>query len=323
MITTDVLRTTDSSSTACEPELQAQIFDVEYYGTKDGPGIRTVLFFKGCDLSCRWCHNPESQHAAVQLMYHGDHCIGCGRCIDECPSHALSIDSERGVVTDPGLCTLCGRCASVCAFGARTLIGERMSLEQVKRIISKDLEFFRESNGGVTITGGEPMLQRAFLQQLLPWLNEQRIHTAIETAGAYPLHWLTALIDAIDMVFIDFKHIDRQRHLDMTGSSNEASLEALEYLVREHAQKTIVRIPVIPGFNHDRQSMDRMFSHLQRIGCTSTIELLPYHNLGNSKYRSLAMDNEFSGHPSLNEQQLLPWKELGTAFGLTIRIGAV
>lgn len=322
MISTDVNSQTGTDH-ASEVPATAQIFDVEYYGTKDGPGIRTVLFFKGCDLSCRWCHNPESQKQAVQLMYHRDKCIGCGRCIDECPEHAISFDEQRGIVTDPERCIACGRCTAVCAFNARKLIGESMSLEKVKQIIIRDLDFFRESGGGVTITGGEPLLQRAFLQRLLPWLREQRIHTALETAGAYPLRWLEPLAASIDLLFIDFKHIDEQRHLEMTGSSNRDSLKVLAYLTREHARKTIVRIPVIPGFNHDEQSMDRMFTHLKSLGCTSMIELLPYHNLGNSKYRSLDMANEFDHQPSLTENQLLPWKEKAAAFGLSLRIGAV
>lgn len=302
---------------------EVEVFDVEYYGTKDGPGIRTVLFLKGCSLACEWCHNPESQSFEKQIMYYESTCVGCGRCISICPNHAITCSADMQLMTDPELCTLCGRCVEVCNFNARVVVGEKMSLQKVQSILTKDKDFYVESGGGVTITGGEPLFQHEFLQILLPWLKSQGIHTALETAGAYPENWLISLIEDIDLIFIDFKHLDDQMHKKMTGKSNKQSLYLLELLLQEYSRKTIVRIPVVPGFNHDEASMCSMFEYLVQKRCISEIELLPFHNLGYTKYENLGMKNRYSSVSSLKKEDLICWQQKGSALGLNIRIGAV
>jgi pyruvate formate lyase activating enzyme len=302
---------------------KATIFDVEYFGTKDGPGIRTVLFFKGCELNCGWCHNPESQDQRAQVLYYAKACVGCGRCMQICPVKAIRKDERFGYVTDPGLCIQCGACMAVCSFNARKLVGEVMSLEKVQEIVRKDQDFFIASKGGVTISGGEPMLQHAFVSELVKWLHGEHIHTAIETAGMYPVDWIRSMISDLDLVFIDFKHIDDEIHRKMTGAGNESSLKVMEFLVREYPGKTIIRIPVIPTFNDDIETIRKMLVYIREMTTEVIVELLPFHNLGKSKYDALAMVNAFGERSSLTPQDLLVFKREGDLLGLNIRIGSV
>lgn len=302
---------------------KATLFDVEFFGTKDGPGIRTVLFFKGCELNCAWCHNPESQSTQAQVLYFAKACVGCGRCMQICPVQAIRRDERFGFVTDSALCIHCGACMSVCSFNARKLVGEEVSLEKVQEIVRKDQDFFTASQGGVTITGGEPMLQRAFMTELVKWLHAEHIHTALETAGTYPVDWLRPMMSDIDLVFIDFKHIDTEKHRKMTGVGNELGLKTMEFLVREYPKKTIIRIPVIPSFNNDVATMRAMLSHVRTLSTAVTVELLPFHNLGKSKYDALALVNTYGEEASLAPQDLQVFKQEGDLMGLNVRIGSV
>ncbi len=306
-----------------ELQEKAMIFDVEYFGTKDGPGIRTVLFFKGCDLACQWCHNPESQKFNRQVLYYASKCIGCDRCIAHCPVQAIKKDEKFGYVTDYAACIQCGLCASVCSFNARVLVGKQMDLSEIQEIILKDKDFFIASNGGVTLTGGEPMLQRQALASLVEWLSVMHIHTALETAGNYPVEQLQALLPNIDLVFIDFKHIDEEKHKKFTGVSNQKSLKTLSYLATARPDKTIIRIPIIPGFNDDEKSYCAMFEHLQTLQCKAPIELLPFHNLGGAKYDAIARHDAYKGVASLHPQDLQTILEEGLRRYLTVRIGSI
>ena len=176
-------------------EAKANVFDVEYYGTKDGPGIRTVLFLKGCNLTCRWCHNPESQSATEQILYHSNLCVNCGRCLSHCPTGAIHYEPEYGYVTDQRLCDRCGACVEICSYQARELVGRVTGLQEIQEMLLRDEAFYKESGGGITISGGEPLMQRGVVKQLLVWLKGKEIHTAPETAGAYPSFWLEEIIE--------------------------------------------------------------------------------------------------------------------------------
>jgi pyruvate formate lyase activating enzyme len=303
--------------------LMARIFDVEFFGTKDGPGIRTVIFFKGCNLHCGWCHNPESQEEVPQLLYYVNKCVKCGRCLAACPAKAIRKDEALGFVVDQNRCTRCGTCVALCTFNARKLVGERMDLERVKGIVEKDREFFEASTGGVTLSGGEPLLQREFLKRFLEWLHAERIHTAIETAGNYPVDWLSSLISLIDLVFVDLKHVDAELHRRMTGADNGQVLAVLRYLIKNCPEKTIVRIPVIPGFNDGETSRTQILGFLKEEGWTGPVEILPYHDLGLTKYAALNRECGYTGVASLSPGDVSAWTEVGNRLGLNVRIGAL
>ena len=225
------------------------IFHIMRFSVHDGPGIRTAVFFKGCPLSCWWCHNPESQNTGPDVLYFADRCSLCGDCMAACPHHAIAQAGDRMVVT--GDCRLCGTCVDACGAEARSVAGQTMTAAQILARIERDVVFFDESGGGVTFTGGEPLGQPELLEALLRGCRERRIHTAIETCGAAPRDTLLRSAALADLVLYDVKLVDDARHRQYTGAGNRNILENLRALVaaRPHV---VVRIPVVPGVNDPR-----------------------------------------------------------------------
>lgn len=248
------------------------LFDIQRSSYVDGPGIRTTVFFKGCDLRCRWCHNPESQSGMPQLLFHRDRCTGCGKCTTVCPT--------------PKHCTLCGRCTWFCPHDAKELCGRTYTVDEVYRMIEKDLSYYRSSGGGVTFSGGECMLQMDFLTALAQRCTENGIHTAVDTAGNVPYDAFTQLLPYTSLFLYDVKCITAERHWEGTGVSNERILSNLRRLSAETTVPLCIRIPLIPGFNDDDAELEKLAAFLQTIRHT-TVELLPYHQMGEHKYTAL------------------------------------
>lgn len=246
------------------------IFDIEHGSFVDGPGIRTTVFFKGCNLRCAWCHNPESQNFAPEKLYYRDKCADCGRCRTVCPS--------------PDACILCGKCADLCPGNAISICGREATADEVMSEIEKDAAFFG-NDGGVTFSGGECMLQPDFLEELIARCRAQGISTAVDTAGHLP--WETFLRIRPDLWLYDVKATDPEVHRAYTGVDNELILANLDRLLSSGA-RVWIRVPVIPGVNDSKEEMERIRDFVH--GRAEKIELLPYHRLGENKYPALGRE---------------------------------
>jgi len=301
--------------------LEAAIFDIERFAVEDGPGIRSVVFFKGCNLSCSWCQNPESQVRDAQVMYFRKNCIACGRCVEVCPKDAVRNDPDFGFVTDHTLCDMCGRCIDACFTKARQAVGRRMTVEAVVEELLQDEAYFRESGGGVTFSGGEPLLQAEALLHLARRCRELGIHTALETAGSVPWTVFERVLPLIDLLYFDFKHIDSAEHLRFVGAPNEGILDNLVRASRQPV-RLVVRIPVVPGVNADASTLRSMFRFLVEHSAARDVELLPFHRLGLGKYEGLGMDYAMKDTPNMDRQACEEFARIGRGMGLSVRIGA-
>lgn len=254
-------------------EMNASIFSIHKLSFVDGPGIRTAVFFKGCNLKCAWCHNPESQSISKQRLVYKSRCRHCGKCREVCPFHL-----EK--------CDFCGKCVVNCENKAIEICGEEMSADRMLSEILKDRIFFENSGGGVTFSGGESMLQIDFLCEILRMCREQGIHTAVDTAGNVPWNSFERVLPNTDLFLYDIKSMNSDTHKRYTGVGNELILSNLAKLLRLGAQIWI-RVPVIPGVNDSEEEMHCMKAFFEENGYPKKVELLPYHKMGEHKYESM------------------------------------
>lgn len=281
-------------------DIKGSVFDIQRYSIHDGPGIRTVIFLKGCPLSCKWCSNPESQKCCSELFYIRSKCIICGECIKACPNNAIEINkSIAGITIDRQKCKSCFYCTAICPSSALLKKGTLMTIDEVLLEALKDRVFFEKSDGGITISGGEPFFQADFLIALLHAFKQRYVNTAIETTGlASWSKWMEAL-PYIDTILYDLKHVEDKKHKTYTGTTNQLIKGNLIRLLKMNIDIT-VRIPIIPGFNDDEESIDSMIQFLKENKAVK-VELLKYHQLGSSKYISLDKENDYKGKVPLGE----------------------
>jgi pyruvate formate lyase activating enzyme len=268
-------------------DLALEIFDIQRFSWHDGPGIRTVVFLKGCNLRCFWCHNPESQAAGPELMYYPEDCVGCGRCVAACLRGCHSV-SEMGHTLDRAACTACGACAEACYADALRMTGRTATVDAIVEEALKDAEFYRLSGGGVTLSGGEPLLQPDGCRALLARLRGSGLPltTAVDTAGHVPWSAFEAVLPVTDYVLYDVKAWSDDIHRRATGISNRLILENLRRL-RDVAVRLIVRVPVIAGLNDTEAELGAIAAGLRDYPNLEKIELLPYHAAGVPKYEAL------------------------------------
>jgi len=260
------------------------IFDIKRYAINDGPGIRTAVFFKGCPLRCSWCHNPEGQELQPQLMFRANRCRGFRDCLQACPHGAISwVD---GSITNWEACDGCGKCAEVCVAGGREIVGRVVQVQDLMTEIERDMVFYNQSGGGVTFTGGEPLLQREFLRAMLACCKTMGIHTTVDTSGYATWEGLESIYPLTDLFLYDLKLVDETRHRQYTSVSNKLILENLQKLSAIKAN-ILVRIPLIPGINDDDENIHSSARFLKCLPYLAGVELMPYHEIGLAKYQAL------------------------------------
>jgi pyruvate formate lyase activating enzyme len=295
------------------------IFNIMRFALNDGPGIRTTVFLKGCPLVCAWCHNPEGLRVGHEVAYRQERCALCGACVDACPEHALS-GTAAGIERDADLCIACGTCAETCVNGAREQMGREITVEDLVADLLKDRVFFDESGGGVTFSGGEPLLQFDFLAAALTACRAAGLRTAVETTGFAPAERVLALASLTDLFLYDVKFVDEERHRRFTGVSNTRILENLR-LLSEAGAPLIVRFPLVPGVNDDDENVGAIASLTADLGTIPAIHVLPFHAAAAGKYRALNMAYAMEGKRSPDQDQLRRVTAIITAHGVTVHMG--
>jgi pyruvate formate lyase activating enzyme len=300
-----------------EAGLSGLVFDIQKYSLHDGPGIRTTVFMKGCPLTCRWCSNPESMSSKQEIMTYDIRCIRCGKCAEVCSPGAITL-TEAGRKIDWEKCDECLECARVCPAKGIECVGRYMSVDEVLAKVEQDRIFYDNSGGGMTVSGGEPMVQWEFVSRVLKRCRQKGIHTALDTSGMAPWKNLAQVIEHADLVLFDVKHMDSTTHRKGTGVGNETILEN----ARKVAQRvtTWIRIPLIPGFNDSESNLTRVADFAAEIGAKK-ISLLPYHNLGSSKYPKLGRTYPLEDVPLLAEETVKEVKSRLEAIGPMVEIG--
>jgi pyruvate formate lyase activating enzyme len=330
------------------------IFDIQRFSIHDGPGIRTTVFFKGCSLRCFWCHNPEGIRFKQEIQYFPERCIGCGKCLEVCPQVAR-LKPEDGVSYQRELCTVCGSCVTMCAAEARLLTGREVTVDEVMAELLQDRVFYETSKGGVTLSGGDPILQPEFATALLQACKKEGLHTAIETAGNYEWEILAALLPEIDLVMMDIKHMDPSKHRWATGVSNKRIL-AIARKLAQTQKPLLFRIPVIPTVNDTVEEVGAIAAFVKELveirektqllnartrpvyqqvqpvyaqvqpavtqaeqnTASIQLQLLTFHRLAGDKYRSLGLQYRAAGLEVPAQESMQQFMEAAAACGVLV-----
>ncbi len=274
-----------------------RIVGIKRFEIHDGDGIRTTVFLKGCPLECRWCHNPECISPKPQLAFLEKKCLDCGECTKICPAHTMK-DGKH--VYNPGLCTACGKCSPICLGEALRFYGEEISVDDLMPKLLEDRPFFESSGGGVTVSGGEPLMQSEFVKEILTRLKREGINTALDTCGFVPKETMASVIGLADTFLLDIKGFDERKHILATGRPNGIILENLRML-NERGASVEIRIPFVPKYNGDQ--IDSIGKMLGELTCIKRVKLLPYHDFGNSKYSPIGRTPEVMEIPTEDEIQ--------------------
>ncbi len=316
------------------------VFDIQRYSIHDGPGIRTTVFLKGCPLSCKWCHNPEGQSGDVELTFLENRCGRCGACLSVCRHGAIAwgggepgargrdggasgldkhgiTDGSCAPVTDRTKCARCGECAKVCFSGARELTGKEMSVRQVMSEVERDIPFYEESGGGVTLSGGEPLTQAGFAAELLETSRDRGIHTVLDTCGFAEWGAVDLVRRHVDLFLYDIKFLDDAKHRELVGVSNAGMISNLIELARL-GHNIVLRVPVIPGFNDDYESIHQIGAFAATLPHLISVDVLPYHKIGIEKYRRLGRPYSLSGLAPPPEERMAGIAGMLAGFGLAV-----
>ena len=274
--------------------MTGMIFDIQRFSIHDGPGIRTTVFFKGCPLNCRWCHNPESKTLRAQLSFNPERCIGCGACFQRCPRQVHTLIGEIHHI-DRQRCLACGSCTESCHAEALELVGRRVEVGEVITEVLKDRPFYETSGGGMTLSGGEPLMQIDFAFALLEHARQESLHTAVETSGYAEWKELERIRPLVDLFLYDIKETDPRKHREFTGVDNVRILDNLREL---HAagSRVVVRLPLIPGWNDSDAHFRGIAALARELPRADGFEIMPYHRLGESKLERLGLSGD--GRPA-------------------------
>ncbi|MDO5146306.1 MAG: glycyl-radical enzyme activating protein [Eubacteriales bacterium] len=282
-------------------EKKGNIFNIQKYSVNDGPGIRTVVFFKGCPLRCRWCANPESQLSKVQILWDEKKCLNCRHCMSICPAGAISLREEH-IHIDSKICTGCNQCVRECPARVLESEGGLKTVEEIMKVVMQDEVFYEESGGGITLSGGEILAQPDFARQLLLASKEKHLHTCCETTGFAQPEIFDKVIEHVETILFDMKHWNEEKHIEGTGVSNELPLLNMKRAIAA-GKEVLPRIPVIPDFNDSLEDAVSFAKTLRSIGA-SRCQLLPFHQFGENKYHLLDQKYAYEDVPSLHREDL-------------------
>ena len=283
------------------------IFNIQKFSINDGPGIRTVVFFKGCPLHCKWCANPESQLAKIQILWDKKKCLHCHHCLEICPQKAIFLKDDN-IFIDTNKCTLCKQCINTCPQKALTSEGEIKTVQQVLDIVLQDEVFYEESDGGITLSGGEFLMQTQFAEELLIAAKEKNLHTCCETTGFCTPEKFQHIIQYIGYILFDLKHWNSQKHLEGTGVDNKFILTNMKSAIST-GKKVLPRIPVIPNFNDSLEDAKNFCEVLHDVG-SNQCQLLPFHQFGENKYHLLNKKYAYKNQPALHREDLLDYLQI-------------
>ena len=297
----------------------ALISNIQHFNVHDGPGFRTIVFFQGCSLRCKWCQNPETIPMHPVILYNPELCIGCRACASACPNSAIKI-TEQAITTDYSKCTLCGTCADECYPLARTMSSRSMTVDEVFEEIMKEKRSYIISGGGITLSGGEPLLHIDFAKELLSRIKKEGVNTAVETAGNVPKEAFTELIPLIDTFLYDLKIYSSDKHSYWIGAGNELILDNLKYVSDVH-DNVVIRIPLIPGINDTDTEFRLMMDFVSSLRKINSIHILPFHNLGANKYSLIGEKYEMEGFTEENEQRIQACSSIAGSYGFRVNVG--
>jgi pyruvate formate lyase activating enzyme len=298
----------------------AYVSNIQRFSVHDGPGIRTVVFLLGCPLRCKWCQNPETFNAKPRLMMNYDKCVGCGACVQVCPRKAISFGESGRIITDYDKCDGCWLCVNECYYQARQLTGKPYTVEEVFLEVKKDEVFYRDTGGGVTLSGGEPLLQPEFCFELFQESGKYSIETAVETCGYTDWKNFERILPVTNLFLYDMKLLDGNKHKKWTGVDNELILKNAKKLVKA-GKKLIVRIPLIPGVNDDREEFGSIVRFVKELGSVDSIHITPFHQIGSSKYEMMGVEYALKGLNEENACNIEHCKQIAVDMGFKVSIG--
>ncbi|KUG26020.1 pyruvate formate-lyase activating enzyme [hydrocarbon metagenome] len=281
------------------------VSDIQRFSLHDGPGIRTTVFLKGCPLNCKWCHNPETQISKPQLSFSADKCMNCFKCVEVCPTGTHYVEDEQHKVNF-SLCELSGECVSVCPNDALKIIGKENSVNETLELVLRDKEYYKNSGGGLTISGGEPMNQFSFTRDLLQLAKLNGINTVLETCGFAPKNRYLDIIHLVDLFLYDYKETDPVKHKEFTGVDRKVIIDNLKAL-HDDGAKIILRCPIIPSVNDRDDHFTGIAELVPQLPNLVSVELMAYHDIGRDKAAKVGVDNEYYHMENTTEEMKKDW----------------
>ena len=308
--------------TASRESVIGSIGKITKYAIHDGPGIRTAIFFKGCPLRCLWCCNPELQTFQPQILWLQESCINCSLCVRTCASKAISEEEEGRKHISHDLCDFCRLCVDRCPGEALQLSGRYVTVDEILREIGQDAIFYQRSAGGITLTGGEPLSQPDFAYELLRRYKteEKGLHASIETCGHAEWSTLSHVLKYVDLVLLDLKHMNSQIHQQLTGVGNELILDNASRMAKL-PKKIVIRVPVVVGYNDDEENIEKTAAFARSLTGVEELDILPYHRLGEPKYKRLGKEYPLQGTVSCSPEHVDSLRKIVERYGLRVKIG--
>lgn len=304
-------------------ELTGLVSDFQRFSIHDGPGIRTIVFLKGCPLHCLWCQNPETLSLTPEIMLIPHNCIGCGKCAHVCPNDCMSFTPEKGIAAiERDRCSLpeCGECQQTCYANAINISGRYLTVAQVLEEVERDREFYDRTGGGVTFSGGEPFAQPQFLEGLVSTAKAVALHTAVETCGQAQWSVIRPILPFIDLFLYDIKHMDPHEHRRLTGVSNDLILDNLKR-IDEYGSSFRVRLPLVPGLNDTVENIRATAEFVSRLAHLEAMDILPYHRMGEPKWGQLDRLYALHGVKPHSKEQVCELADIAREYGILVTVG--